>query len=311
MDERAFLAAIVDSSDDAIIGKTLEGIVLSWNRGAERLYGYSSAEMVGQPIERLVPDVIESDVPMILEKVRRNERVEHYETKRQRADGAIRDVSLTVSPVRDGDGNTVAAATIARDITERIRLEERLKELVYHDDLTGLMNRRRFTAEAERKVAHCERYGWRGAVLLLDLDNFKALNDALGHNAGDNLIKRAALRMREVVRSTDLLARLGGDEFGILLPEADADEAETTARKLVEVMATQEVLIEQKRVGTVSIGICVLDEPVASEEPLSRADIAMYKVKDRGGNGYAFYVPAADAHAPAPRSLAPIPLRIK
>jgi diguanylate cyclase (GGDEF)-like protein/PAS domain S-box-containing protein len=305
MDEKAFLAAIVDSSADAIIGKTLNGTILSWNRGAQLLYGYGAEEMVGQPIERLVPRGRDSDVPSILASIRRNERVANYETERQRRDGTILSVSLTVSPVHDEAGNVVAAATIARDVSERKRLDEQLKRLVYHDDLTGLANRRRFLMEVDRKVSHGERYGWRGAVLLLDLDNFKALNDALGHNAGDNLIKRAALRMREAVRATDLLARLGGDEFALLMPESDRADAESVAAKLVETMARQEVLIDHKRVGTVSVGVCVLDEPVASEEPLSRADIAMYKVKDRGGNGYAFFDPAEDGERAEELALAP------
>jgi diguanylate cyclase (GGDEF)-like protein/PAS domain S-box-containing protein len=289
MNDRSFLAAIVDSSDDAIIGKDLEGRILSWNHGAERLYGYGAAEMVGTSITRLVPEECENDVPSILAKIRRDEQVANYETKRQRVDGEILDVSLTVSPVRGSGGEIVAAATIARDITTRKRLERQLTQLVYHDDLTGLANRRRFTEETERKIEHSERYGWRGAVLLLDLDNFKALNDTLGHNAGDNLLKRAALRMRDVVRDSDVLARLGGDEFGVLLPEADRDGVERLARRLVDAMASQEVTIDGKRVGTISVGICLLDEPLAPEEPLSRADIAMYAVKDGGGNGFAVY----------------------
>jgi diguanylate cyclase (GGDEF)-like protein/PAS domain S-box-containing protein len=297
VDEKAFLAAIVDSSVDAIIGKNLDGVILSWNRGAERLYGYPAADMVGKPVSTLVPPGHEDDVPQILASIRRNEKVANYETRRRARDGRILDVSLTVSPVCDADGNVLAAATIARDITERKRLDERLMHLVYHDDLTGLANRRRFLMELDRKVTHGERYGWTGAILLLDLDNFKSLNDTFGHNAGDALIKRAGLRMREACRASDLIARLGGDEFAVLLPEADRADAEQVAAKLNDAMARQEVAIGERRVGTVSIGICMLDEPVSSDEPLSRADIAMYSVKNRGGNGFAVYDPAQDGHA--------------
>ena len=124
MDERAFLAAIIDSTDDAIIGKELDGTIVSWNRGAERLYGYKAAEMVGTPITRLVPTGFENDVPAILAKIVRDEQIANYETKRQRRDGLILDVSLTVSPVHDPDGTIVAAATIARDVTAPKRLQE-------------------------------------------------------------------------------------------------------------------------------------------------------------------------------------------
>jgi len=301
MHERAFLAAIVDSSDDAIIGKDLEGKILSWNRGAERLYGHRASEMIGSTVTRLVPEQFDDDVPTILAKIRLDEQVANYETKRLHADGSILDVSLTVSPVRAEGGEVVAAATIVRDITTSKRLEERLTQLVYHDDLTGLANRRRFTEDTERKIEHAGRYGWRGAVLLLDLDNFKALNDTLGHNSGDNLLKRAALRMRDIVRDSDVLARLGGDEFGVLLPEASRGDAEQLAERLVGAMASQEVTVDGKRVGTVSVGVCLLDEPLTSEEPLSRADIAMYEVKDRGGNGVAIY--ASPQHSSGPKGL--------
>ena len=126
------LAAIVESSDDAIIGKTLDGTITSWNRGAERLYEYSKEEVVGKPISILVPPDQPDDVKMILERVVRGEPVEHYETKRIRRDGTIIDVSLTVSPIKDHDGRTLGAATIARDTTERKQMEHRLRSLHEH-----------------------------------------------------------------------------------------------------------------------------------------------------------------------------------
>jgi len=125
--ERNRLAAIVESSDDAIVGKTLDGIVTSWNAGAERVFGYDAAEMVGQPVARIIPDDCSDDLPTILGAVRRGERVHHYETQRIRKDGRRIDVSLTVSPIHDGDGNVVGASKIARDITDRKRAEEELR----------------------------------------------------------------------------------------------------------------------------------------------------------------------------------------
>jgi PAS domain S-box-containing protein len=122
------LAAIVESSDDAIISKTLEGTVESWNRGAERLYGYSREEIVGRPVAVLLPPDHPDDLPGILERVGKGERVEHYETTRRRKDGRRVDVSLTVSPVRDAAGKLTGASTVARDITDRKRAEEQLRE---------------------------------------------------------------------------------------------------------------------------------------------------------------------------------------
>jgi PAS domain S-box-containing protein len=127
-EERSRLAAIVDSSDDAILGKTLDGVITSWNRTAERFYGYSVEEAVGQPISMLVPPGRPDEVPEILRKVRRGEKVEHLETVRVTKDGRHLDVSLTVSPTRNPEGGIVGASTIARDITERKRAEEALRE---------------------------------------------------------------------------------------------------------------------------------------------------------------------------------------
>ncbi|MBI4493964.1 MAG: PAS domain S-box protein [Chloroflexi bacterium] len=128
----ARLAAIVESSDDAIVGKTLNGVVESWNRGAERLYGYAAVEIMGRPISILVPPDRVDDLPHILERIKRGERVEHYETVRMRKDGTRLDVSLTVSPIKDADRNIIGASTIARDVTERRRIEQEQAHLLQH-----------------------------------------------------------------------------------------------------------------------------------------------------------------------------------
>ena len=126
--ERERLAAIVESSEDAIIAKSPEGIILSWNAGAERIFGYTANEIVGQPISTLIPAERADDFPLILERLRRGERVKHYITQRVRKDGQVIDVSLTVSPIRDAAGNLIGASKIARDITERLRAERLLRE---------------------------------------------------------------------------------------------------------------------------------------------------------------------------------------
>ncbi len=128
----SLLAAIVESSDDAIIGKTLDGIITSWNRGAENLYGYSAEEAKCKPVSILMPPNRADELGKIIESIKRGERVQHYETQRMRKDGTIIEVSLTVSPIRDSTGRIIGASTIARDITERKRLEEELKRYSLH-----------------------------------------------------------------------------------------------------------------------------------------------------------------------------------
>ena len=122
-----FLASMVDSSDDAIIGKTLEGIITSWNRAAESMYGYSADEIIGKPISILLPADRPSEMDELLRKIRKGARVDHYETLRKRRDGGIIHVSLTLSPIRDVSGALIGASSIARDITERKRIEDQLQ----------------------------------------------------------------------------------------------------------------------------------------------------------------------------------------
>ena len=125
---RSGLAAIVESSDDAIIGKTLESVITTWNHGAERIFGYTAAEVIGKPVTLLIPPNQIDEEPAILQKLRRGERIDHYETVRVRKDGTLLDVSLTVSPIKDANGTIIGASKIARDITERKRMEAALRE---------------------------------------------------------------------------------------------------------------------------------------------------------------------------------------
>jgi PAS domain S-box-containing protein len=124
------LASIVESSDDAIVSKALDGIITSWNRGAERLFGYTAEEVIGKPVTILIPEDRMNEEPEILERIRRGERIDHYDTVRRRKDGSLIDISLTVSPLKDTDGRVIGASKIARDITERKRAQEQQKLLV-------------------------------------------------------------------------------------------------------------------------------------------------------------------------------------
>jgi PAS domain S-box-containing protein len=125
-----YMAAIVESSDDAIISKDLNGIIASWNAGAERLFGYTATEVIGKSVTILIPQGRMDEEPYILERIRRGERIDHYETVRRRKDGSEVDISLTVSPIRDKSGKVIGASKIARDISERKRAEAEREELL-------------------------------------------------------------------------------------------------------------------------------------------------------------------------------------
>ena len=202
-------------------------------------------------------------------------------------------VSIHGTVVRYGDGQPDRLLCQFQDITERKRFESQLQFMAGHDPLTGLLNRRKFEAELDRHVAHVKRYGSEGALLMLDIDHFKAVNDTLGHNAGDELIVSIASLLRQRLRASDVLARLGGDEFAVLLPKADHAEATQVARALVDAVGTSTALLggERKKVTT-SIGVAMFDatnETLSSEAALIEADLAMYDAKEAGRDGYAFF----------------------
>ncbi|HEX4804678.1 MAG TPA: GGDEF domain-containing protein [Conexibacter sp.] len=200
-----------------------------------------------------------------------------------------------------------SAARTRRDLTSLRLTTSELRHLADHDPLTGLANRRRFEQELARHLAHTRRYGPEGAVLLLDLDCFKPVNDTLGHAAGDRLLVRVATVLRERLRATDVLARLGGDEFAVLLPRVDRAGAEAVARSLVETVRA-EVPALAGRAVTISVGaLAFAAAPTPASAPanaLAAADLAMYDAKAAGGDGWALYAEprvaaGAAAHLPA------------
>jgi diguanylate cyclase (GGDEF)-like protein/PAS domain S-box-containing protein len=293
------LAAIVESSEDAIIGKSLDGVIETWNRGAERLYGYSAWEVVGRSDAMLAPPddpggwTNSSDRPMSGEKDR-------IETIGRRKDGSLIDVSLSVSPIQDSDGAVVGASTIARDITEQKRADDETAFLAYHDKLTGLANRAMFEEHVDEALARARRSNGAVAVLYLDLDNLKVVNDRLGHAAGDQLIAKAAARLTRVARETDLVARQGGDEFLILLADLPfglddsfwgaVQAAEEVAGRIQGQFRIPFHLSDAELVASASIGGSIYPLDATDARTLLRnADAAMYRSKESGKGELVLY----------------------
>jgi diguanylate cyclase (GGDEF)-like protein/PAS domain S-box-containing protein len=294
-DLQAHLAAIVESSLDAIIGKTLDGTIISWNRGAEELYGYRAEEAIGRSISILAPPDRVHEMPELIDRISRGERVRHYETRQVGKDGRPVEVLLTLSPTRDRVGEIAGASLVARDITELKRVERELANLAYTDDLTGLANRRRFIRELQGRAEYAARYERPAALLMLDLDELKAINDTLGHGAGDRVIHDVAELLQARLRGTDFIARLGGDEFAVILPEADERAAETVAGALLEELAGWPVSVDPGRRMTMSIGIALIEGGVSSEEAMIRADSALYEAKGAGRGRAVSYSPEPTA----------------
>jgi diguanylate cyclase (GGDEF)-like protein/PAS domain S-box-containing protein len=425
---RARLASIVDSSEDAIIGKTLEGTITNWNRGAEHIFGYSAVEAVGQSMLMLIPADRVNEAREILARIAHGETVKHFETVRVRRDGVRIDVSVRLSPIIDAQGRIVGVSNIARDITEQKRLEDQLfvekdraqvtlhsigdavistdassrvtylnaaaerltgwpaadaagrplcqvfnvvdaasraslvdsaanamsaghtvtadgnrmllrrngsellieesaapihqrdgrvtgavivfrdvsatramllkmAHLAHYDVLTNLANRSLVHDRITQAVALSRRHGTTFAVLFVDLDRFKRINDSMGHTMGDALLQSVTSRLLSAVRGSDTVSRHGGDEFVVLLPQlARGEDAARPADKILAALAAPHQIADHTLHLTASVGISVY--PGDGEDVsglISAADAAMYRAKETGRNNRRFFTPEMNA----------------
>lgn len=292
------LAAVVEWSDDAIFSQTLDGIVLSWNRGAEKIFGYTGVEVIGHSVAVLIPPEFPQELPEMLARLRRGEHIVDHETVWRRKDGTRLDILLTISPIVDSSDTIVATSAVGHDITGRKRTEEGLRRLntdlarkAHHDTLTDLPNRVLFADRLRQALARARRERTRVAILLLDLNHFKQINDTFGHHAGDMVLVEIAWRLRTAIREADTVARWGGDEFTIILN--GVRKRETAVRAVNRIMAafnTPVMLPDRELTVTATIGIALF--PTHGERPddlVQHADRAMYRAKGQGENIYAFF----------------------
>ncbi len=408
-EERERLAAIVSEAGDAMLSGTIAGVIMSWNRGAERLFGYTSAEAVGQPFALLVPSDRRHEISELLEPITRGEHISQYETERLCKNGKRVAVSMTLAPIRNGIGIIVGTSMVARDITERKRVESALRtaaetlrhlvnvapismailsskgiyeevneaycalcgysreelvgqsvtllfppeqrdniagafaqrvrgevdgqhewnvvtkdgtrrtvmgsgvlmpapdglprrvsflvditerkkteqhffELAHFDRLTGLPNRTLFSTQLRQALDAANQSDEKVALLFIDLDGFKSVNDTLGHDAGDSVLRFVAKRLLHCLREGDTVCRLAGDEFACILPNIkSAANAERVAGKVVAAL-DEPVRIDDHRVTTyASVGFSLYPQDGMDESTLlARADAAMYAVKRDG-----------------------------
>ena len=215
----------------------------------------------------------------------------------RRQDGRMLPVDISLGHWED-DGTPYAIAYI-RDLTERKQLEESLKHQATHDELTGLPNRWLFRLQLDQALARAERSGLHVAVLFIDLDYFKTINDSFGHSTGDTLLVQAGARMRGMLREHDTLARMGGDEFAVLLADlVDPDEAIAVVNKLQASLQTAYFLKNQAVYSGASVGVAFYpDDTTTSETLLRYADMAMFQAKANGRGAYAFYSQDMDRSA--------------
>ncbi len=286
-------------SSDSLIENALNGIYqcneqgefLSVNAAMAKMLGYASTEeLTHKSFDVLLASVKEADI--VAHGLRSNSALVGMEVTLKPKTGPMVQALLNGRWV-DADGNTDCAyhEGILTDISHLKRQEEELLHFATHDPLTGLHNRREFNAIFERHLSRVRRYGQTGALLWMDLDGFKQINDGLGHNAGDELLSSIAHRMRATVRDSDVLARLGGDEFAVLYPNVDREQARLAAERLLDAIRKHSVVIEGQTLrSTSSMGVVLFPEHGDSTSELFlKADMAMYRSKASGRNRITIY----------------------
>lgn len=296
---RANLAAIVENANDAIIGRTFNGTIQSWNAAAERMLGYTAAEAAGRPITFILPPGRQSNLARNTERVLSGEAVAPYESKRVTKDGRMIDVLVSISPVRNNSGEISSASVILHDISALKQALDRLNYLTQHDELTGLPNRNLFRDRLASAMARARRNGQIVALMFLDLDRFKEINDSLGHAAGDMVLQAVAKLLTKSLREADTIARLGGDEFTLILENmAQTDQATAMAEKILRIFSDPLIIEDREIYVTPSVGIALY--PGSGEDVdtlLQTADVAMYHAKEEGRNTFAFYAPTMNVLA--------------
>lgn len=273
-----------------------DGRHLQVNRALCRISGYEEQKLLGMAAAKLThPDDRRADELAVAFMLSGQLRVYDVEKRLLKADDEIAWAAVHTTLVRDEQGDPAYFLTQVEDITARHHYERRLQHMADHDPLTGLLNRRAYErALTEHLEADRESQHGGGAVIVLDLDDFKHVNDTLGHGAGDDLIARVAQALVSRLRSDDVIARLGGDEFAILLRSGGRPQIEHVARLLLETVREQRAARGHggpERPMTASIGIAPLDgrKAMTAEEALTAADLAMYDAKESGRDRYETY----------------------
>jgi len=308
---KAINATVFDSSSEATLITDLDAAIVSVNPAFTRVTGFAASEVIGRRLDELLtpesraalkdklPHVANGTAPAAA-----HGEALTVDVRLQCKDGSQIWVEILSTPERDRKGRVVGYRRIGRNITERREMQDRVRELAFHDALTGLPNRRLLNDRLGQAMAQSKRSGTYGAVLFLGLDNFKPLNDSHGHGAGDQLLIEVADRLRECVREIDTVARFGGDEFVVILGALQKTREESlalalnVAEKVSAVLARPYLLSVQQHDGTeIDIehrctssigGTLYFDNEARHEEILRRADSAMYRAKNEGRNRIRF-----------------------
>ncbi len=287
------IRSVLQTVTDAIITIDSAGIIETFNTAAERIFGYHESEVIGRNVSMLMPDPHRSAHDGYIQRFHDGKPTrlvgKTVEQIALRKDGSRFPIDLSVNPMRIG--GEVKFTGVVRDITDRKEAEAEISRLALTDPLTGLANRNQFSRRLDDAFKISDRQKSQVALLLVDLDKFKPVNDTYGHPAGDALLKQVASEMLKLTRDVDTVARLGGDEFAILLFEPESrDDAGRIAERVVETLGrTFDVLGHQIRIGG-SVGIAFHPSDTMDQDTLFKfADLALYAAKDAGRNTFRFF----------------------
>tara|TARA_B110000503_G_scaffold3354_1_gene4400 strand:+ start:333 stop:2342 length:2010 start_codon:yes stop_codon:yes gene_type:complete len=307
-DSEARLSATIDTAMDAVVQMDNKGLIIKWSNKAEEIFGWLSAEAIGRDMGKTI-------VPLQYREAHHrglkhflatgegpvlNKRIEIIGLHRN---GNEFPIELSIAPFKIDD--EYAFSAFIRDISEAKSTEDKINKLAFYDDLTGLPNRRMFYDKLEDEMKRSDRSGLPVVLMLLDLDHFKEVNDALGHTQGDMLLVEVTRRITACVRKTDIVSRLGGDEFTIILSEMkDVTKATHIAQSITKSLAVPFQLLEETAVISCSLGLALYPNDAQTADGLiTSADQAMYAAKDAGRNGFSYFTAALQEATHARQSL--------
>jgi len=285
------LRNILDTSFDAFIGADCSGLIIEWNQQAENIFGWSHEEAIGQDMEELIipaqsREAHQHEMQRFIETGHAKVLNRRIQLEAARKNGEMFPVEMAITYIPNSGVYEFYA--FVQDISNRRTEEQRLRFLASNDSLTGLRNRSHFNSSLPEAMARCRRSDTNLALMYLDIDHFKSINDSLGHEAGDRLLQEFAARLKNILREVDIVSRLGGDEFTVIVEDVVSDEG-------VSKVASN-ILQELNRAGwlgshdlkiTSSIGIAIYDgRTIEADKLVTLADKAMYKAKHSGRNNF-------------------------
>lgn len=289
----AKLSRALEQTADSILISDRHGKIEYVNAGFEETTGYGRKEVIGRKPSLLQSGIHDNAFYQRLWKTLKQGDVFRGIFVNRRKSGDIYHEEKSIAPLRNDQGEITHYVSSGRDITERVRAQEHLHHIAHHDPLTALPNRLLFSKQLSQAVARTGRQGGFFSVLFMDIDRFKVINDTLGHDAGDELLKAVAERLEKRLRKEDVFARLGGDEFAVLLQDAGSPEAVSrVAKDIIDSLGRPFHIRDQTLFVTTSIGIAMCPGDGADPNALLKnADAAMYRAKAGGRNTYQFYRP--------------------